>query len=149
MPVKKPVTKSDKSPIIRYIYLYLISAITFIVFIIGAVGLVNIALKTFIFEIEDDYMQYDRPMVMMTCEKYILSPDGERFIENLNYETCVVAQEAKEIDEDEIDEDNGKISSRTIQDLSIGIAQILVAFPLWLFHWRIIERDRKKKKSKK
>ena len=144
MPVKKPITKSDKSPIIRYIYLYLISAITFIVFIIGAVNLVDIALKTFVFEIEDDYMRYDRP-IMMTCEKYILSPDGKEFIENMNYETCVAAQETEEI----VEENNGKISSGTARDLSIGIAQILVAFPLWLFHWRIIERDRKKKKSKK
>lgn len=145
MPVKKPITKSDKSPIIRYIYLYLISAITFIVFIIGAVGLVDIALKTFIFEIEDDYMRYNKPIAVI-CEKYIPSPDKTEFIANPNYETCVAAQEADEVEEKE---DDGKIGPETAKDLSIGIAQILVAFPLWIFHWRIIERDRKKKKSKK
>ncbi|MBU1445823.1 hypothetical protein KKD70_01005 [Patescibacteria group bacterium] len=144
MPPKKAITNSpDRSPIIRYIYLYLISAITFITFIIGAVGLVDIALKTFVFQIEDDYFRYQNPVVI-TCEKYILSPDGEEIIENLDYETCVATQKANMAEDD-----NGKINPETARDLSIGIAQILVAFPLWIFHWRIIERDRKRKKITK
>jgi len=147
MPVKKTITKSDKSPIIRYIYLYLISAITFIVFIIGAVNLVNIAIKTFVFDVDDNYFRYEKPMIV-TCEKYILSPGGQQYIENPNYDMCIAAQEEKNKETEE-EKDDGKLSYETARELSIGIAQILVAFPMWIFHWRIIERDRKKKKLKK
>lgn len=39
--------------IIRFIYLYLISAISFIVFLIGAVNLVDIVIKTFVFQVDE------------------------------------------------------------------------------------------------
>lgn len=133
----KKTEKMEKVSIIRFIYLYIITAITFIVFIIGAVTILDTVLKEFVFDIDDDY--YARPDII--CEQYIRSPEGE-MIENKAYEECLEKQE-------KLEEEREKrlISESAARRVSIGIAQVLVGFPLWLFHWRIIERDRKERKS--
>jgi len=136
MPPKN--TKRSKISIIRFIYLYLISAITFIVFIIGAVTLVNQGLKTFVFGVEE-YDYYDRPAVpiMIDCSDY----EGE------DLDACIKKQEM--ITEKEEEPTKSIYTNEVKRTLSIGIAQVLVAFPLWIFHWRIIERDRKRRRTKK
>jgi hypothetical protein len=140
MPPKTP-QKRSKVSIIRFIYLYLITAITFIVFIIGAVNIVNQAFKSFVFGVEE-YDYYDRPVVMMDCEMY-LSPDQDAEA----YTNCLEKQKAMGIAENEIP--TSKFTNEAKRTLSIGIAQVVVAFPLWIFHWRIIERDRKERKGMK
>lgn len=134
MPQKE--TKRSKISIVRFIYLYLISAITFIVFIIGAVTLVNQGLKSFVFGVEE-YDYYDRPYpVMIECEKYVGISDED-------YEACIQKMETAE---GEVEK--SMFTNEAKRTLSIGIAQVLVAFPLWIFHWRIIERDRKRREKK-
>lgn len=137
-------SQDGKVSTIRLIYLYLISAITFIVFLIGAVSLVNLGLKVFVFDIEENYYDYNRPM--MVCEPYVKAPSAEgEEIDNEKadqaYEECMAKQKAIEEKRE-----SRWISESLARELSIGIAQVLVALPLWLFHWRTIERDRKKRK---
>lgn len=129
--------KYDRVSVIRFIYLYIITAVTFIVFIIGAVSIVNVVLKEFVFEIDEDY--YARPYFV--CESYMFSrEDGTPAIEE--YEKCMEQQKKLAVERSK-----GPVSESGARALSIGIAQVLVAFPLWIFHWRIIERDRKERKS--
>jgi hypothetical protein len=140
MPAKKTkssVNNKEKVSIIRFIYLYIITAITFIVFIIGAVTIVDVVLKEFVFDIEEDYPAQPQ----MICERYLqTSEDG--MTENEAYEKCIEKQE-------ELEKEREKrfISRSSARRITIGIAQVLVGFPLWLFHWRVIERDRKERKS--
>lgn len=129
--------KLQRVSIIRFIYLYLITAITFVVFIIGAVNIVDTVLKAYVFDV-DEY-DWERPVVI--CEQFIPGPEGER-ASNPYYEECLAKQKIVE----EKDKEAGKLSKESARRLSIGIAQVLVAFPLWMFHWRIIERDRKERK---
>lgn len=135
----------SKISIIRFIYLYLISAITFIVFLVGAVALVNLGLKVFVFDIDEDYYRFEKPMV--ACEYLVRTPaiEGEEGDESINqaYEDCLETQ--RELEEKR---NSRWISEPTARELSIGIAQVLVALPLWLFHWRTIERDRKERKTR-
>jgi len=134
-----PPQKRSKVSIVRFIYLYLITAITFIVFIIGAVSIVDQALKSFVFNVEE-YDYYDRPVPVMDCGMY-LEIEGE--VEA--YENCLAKQ--KETLEPETKK--SKFTNEAKRRLSIGIAQVLVAFPLWIFHWRIIERDRRERRKVK
>lgn len=147
MPKASPAHDSARRvSIIRFIYLYLISAITFIVFLIGAVGIVNLGLKVFVFDIDDDYYRYE-PYV--SCEHLAVAPEsineetGEKDLGQA-YEDCMAKQ--KTIEEER---DARWISESNARDLSIGIAQVVVALPLWIFHWRRIERDRKERNKKK
>lgn len=137
----KAPTKPDpknRISVIRFIYLYLITAITFIVFIIGAVNIVDMGLKVFVFDVDEDY--YERPVVM--CDRFMYSPEGEKN-DNEGYQDCLKRQ--KELDEER---KSRFISESSARRLSIGIAQVVVALPLWIFHWRIIERDRKERKKR-
>lgn len=135
--------KKDRISIIRFIYLYLITAITFIVFIIGAVTIVDVVLKAYVFNVDEYDYGYDRPV--MICEKYAMGAEGE-YVDNPNYEDCLLKQKASE--ETYEKENTGTLSDESARRLSIGIAQVFVAFPLWIFHWRIIERDRKERRKK-
>jgi hypothetical protein len=132
-----------KVSIIRLIYLYLISAITFIVFLIGAISLVNLGLEVFVFDIDDDYYRYEP---YASCEHLVAAPvvvgevTGEKDMGQA-YKDCMAKQKAIEEKKE-----SRWISESHARDLSIGIAQVLVALPLWLFHWKTIERDRKKRK---
>jgi len=133
----KEQPRINKISIIRFIYLYLITAITFIVFIIGAVTIVNTALKVYVFHVDEYYTGSP----MMYCEKMIYTKEGTT-MDNPNYQDCI-AQQTKAEEERK----SKPLSDDAARNLSIGIAQVLIAFPLWIFHWRIIERDRKEKKS--
>lgn len=134
----KHQSKRSKISIIRFIYLYLISAITFIVFIIGAVTLVNQALKTFVFGVEEyDYYETRPVQVMIDCSGY----EGE------DLDNCIRKQEIA-IEKSENEMPKSRYTNEVKRTLSIGIAQVLVAFPLWIFHWRIIERDRRRREKK-
>ncbi|MBD3156747.1 hypothetical protein GF369_02865 [Candidatus Peregrinibacteria bacterium] len=141
---KKNHSDDKKVSIIRLVYLYIISAITFIVFLIGAVSLVNLGLKVFIFDIQEDYYRPESPV--MVCERYspiVKETEEETEYDKLQreaYEECLEKQRKREEEQE-----SRWISQSVARDLSIGIAQVLVALPLWLFHWRIIERDRKKR----
>lgn len=134
----KPLKRS-KNSIIRFIYLYLISAITFIVFLFGAVTIVDQGLKSFVFGVEE--YDYNRPMpVMIDCERYVGLDDD-------SYENCLKKMEL--VEEKEVAVKKPAFTNEAKRRLSIGVAQVLVAFPLWIFHWGIIERDRKRKYAKK
>ncbi len=129
--------KRNKLSIIRFIYLYLITAITFIVFIIGAVNIVDQSLKSFVFNVEE--YDYTRPVVAaIECERFLESDDEEAYHDCLDKQKQASEQENK-----------SRFTNEAKKRISIGIAQVLVALPLWIFHWRIIERDRRERKSKK
>jgi hypothetical protein len=143
MPKKgqKPVSEDVKLrriSIVRFIYLYMIAAITFITFVIGAVGIVDTVMKAYVFKVDDYY--YSQPY--MYCEKLTMGKDGI-YIDNPNYQDCVSAQEKADLERKK-----KPISDDMARNLSIGIAQVLIAFPLWIFHWRIIEKDRKENQRK-
>lgn len=143
MPKKAQKNVSDevklrRISIVRFIYLYLIAAITFITFVIGAVGIVDTVMKSYVFHVDDYY--YSQPY--MVCEKYTMGKDGV-YIDNPNYQPCLDMQ--KEAENQRVKK---PISDDTARNLSIGIAQVLIAFPLWIFHWRIIEKDRKENQRK-
>lgn len=135
----KPQSKRSKVSVIRFIYLYLITAITFIVFIIGAVNIVDTGLKSFVFQV-DEYDYPRAPMPDLMCERYV-------GLEDEAYENCLIKQQAGIEKEKVIEKEI--LSNDAKRRLSIGIAQVIVAFPLWLFHWGIIERDRRRKRSEK
>lgn len=132
----KPHSKRSKVSVIRFIYLYLITAITFITFIIGAVNIVDTGLKSFVFQV-DEYEYRITPAPNLMCERFLGDEDPEA------YDNCLEKQKAGM----EKEEEPKGLSNNAKRKFSIGIAQVLVAFPLWLFHWRIIERDRRRKRS--
>ncbi|MBU1018793.1 MAG: hypothetical protein ABII07_01720 [Patescibacteria group bacterium] len=118
--------KTKFKKIIRNIYLYTFSAVGLIIFITGAIGLLNVCMKTYVFPLAhyEEYY-YD------SCYegKYRLAPDTTELTE----EQTAECEEEREVSD----------SDARKRDLAIGVSQIFVGTPLWLYHWTVIQRRKK------
>lgn len=113
---------------IRLIYLYLFSFVGLIVFVIGCVRLVDLGLKVVVFNNADIYVSYP-----IAPYKDVNDPRtrGEIIIEN-------ELQQKAQLEE----------SKRNRQrEISSSLAMILVGAPLYLYHWRSIQKENKLSKK--
>lgn len=132
-----------KNPIIRTIYLYLFSLVGLIVLLFGIGSLVNLGLKTFIFT-KADLELYREPITL----GYSMTPNEQM----LAIQRCELSEEDKEIiskwlKEYKEDKDIDMRIVRRQEDASRAISQILVGLPVYLYHWGVIVRDRRRKKN--
>ena len=103
-------------------YLYLVSIISLVIVVVGAIILINLALKAWVFKDADRYATYP-------CMAKIVSPDGAE-------SGCNQA----EIDaQRKADEQNRK--SQRQQSAAQAIAMIIVAAPVWWYHWKNARRE--------
>ncbi len=110
---------------IRLLYLYLFSFVGLIVAVIGTIRLLELGLKVYIFKGADQY-EYARPMVPGTDVPKISNEESER-----------QEQEQKDIQTRE----NKRQRER---EMSGALAMILVGFPLYKYHWNVIQKEHKK-----
>ena len=130
--------------VIRNVYLYLVAMIGLIVLIIGAVGIINNIFQNYIFRVDyENY--YTEPVPYKTGTCYSQYPDltdseGKRLVAPTAEESaaCEKRQEVQK-------EQNRR--NRIGTEFSIGIAQIAVGLPIWLFHWGIIQKEYKRKEE--
>jgi len=99
---------------IRLIYLYLFSAVGLIVSVIGSVRLVDLGLKVIVFQGADRY------------EYYAPKLDGE----------TVDQEEQRLVQERET-------TRQRQRELSGSMAMIVVGLPLYLYHWKTIQKENK------
>ena len=109
----------------------------------GVGSLVNIGLKTFIFT-KADLDLYTEPITL----GYYLEPREQ--MEAI--QKCEIAETDKEIISQWLVnyEKNKDIDVRIIErqeDASDAIAKIIVGFPVYLYHWGVITRDRKRREK--
>ncbi len=110
--------------IIRTIYLYSFSAVGVIVFMVGSIWMLNVVMKTYIFPLEhysDYYWQCDEkvsPYDYNGNEREITEED------QAEYDECIEV----------VDSDARK------RDLAGGLSNVIVGLPIWLYHWRVIQR---------
>lgn len=108
--------------LIRTIYLYLFSLIGLVIVVIGLVGLLDLALKVYVFTQADQH----RATIPQKLEGEDLSgADRERIR---------IEQEITE---------EANIQSRRQSTASSSLAMIIVGLPLFLYHWRIISKNKK------
>jgi len=102
---------------IRLIYLYLFSFVGLLTVVIGSVKLVDLGLKTLVFPMADRY------------EYYAPKP----------------VEPGMEFDEQEARATAEREQQRSRQrDLSNSLAMIAVGLPLYLYHWKMIQKENKK-----
>lgn len=103
---------------IRLIYLYLFSFVGLLTVVIGSVRMVDLGLKVFVFPDSDKY-EYSIPAPI----------DGEK----------------NQIDEKTIRANAERDQKRNRErDLSNSLAMIAVGLPLYLYHWKTIQKENKK-----
>lgn len=121
------VKKGGFTKTLKTIYLYLVSLICVVVFVIGAVILINTALKAWVFPVNNEY--YYGP-VPDNCSAQVLK-DSTLF---KTADDCVKyyeEQRAKDV-----------INQRNM-DLAQGVAMTIVSLPIWLFHMYLAKKEKK------
>ena len=126
---------SDLAKTLRTVYMYLVALISVIVFIIGAVNLLNTALETWVFPTDGGGYYED---LTWQCDG-VLTPedvDGKETVSR--WETtaeCVEYYEAQNI--------KRNVGQRN-RDFAFGISMTVVSLPIWLLHMWFIKKDKKR-----
>ena len=119
---------------IRLLYLYLFSAIGLLIFVIGCIRLIDLAMKIYVFNNADLYT-YTAPVVAPLAPGDKGSGLTQEQIDQQN-------AEAKRNQEQE----NRKNRQR---ETSGALAMMLIGAPLYFYHWRTISRENKNATKKK
>ncbi len=130
MVARTPETaKKDSKKMIRTFYLYLVTGITIVMILIGSVMLVNTALQTYVFNVGGydvfPYYECDQP-------KFV----GEKQIERTEVEKSECNKNAEE-------RSKNQTSNERRRSVSYAISMLLIALPLYLYHWRVIQKENK------
>lgn len=105
-------------------YLYLVSIISLIIMVVGLIMLINMALRTWVFT------KADRDYYYAPCY-------AEKRIEPVtSTATCTAEEEAEH--KRRMDDNRAAQKQR---DASQAIAMLLVASPVWYFHWRLARKE--------
>lgn len=97
-------------------YLYLVSVISLVIAVVGAIMLLNMALKTWVFPKADrDYYSY------VPCEQQV--PDGK----GVPCDEATLARQREEAEE--------RRSAARQRDAAQALAMLIVASPVWWYHW--------------
>lgn len=103
-------------------YLYLVSIIAMIIMVVGGIMLINLALKAWVFKQADQYASYP-------CAVQPVAPDGK----SAGCDQAAIAAQQK------VDAQNR--SSQRQQEAAQSIAMILVATPVWWYHWKMAKKE--------
>ncbi|OHA49315.1 MAG: hypothetical protein A3A80_03795 [Candidatus Terrybacteria bacterium RIFCSPLOWO2_01_FULL_44_24] len=122
--------KMERKEIIRVIYLYLFSFVGLVLITVGMVRLVDLGLKVYIFKKADQVLIYPeypypaKPAPDGTTNELTPEERGRLKQEQLEYQTK--QQEAEK--------------ERTAAN---ALAMIIVGAPLFLYHWRTVQKDKR------
>jgi hypothetical protein len=128
--------------LIRAIYLYLLSLIGIVLFLIGGSGFVSMGLRTFIFTQADDEQRMYREM---PPKPYGVSP-----AERIDGESRAVFRDSlmkQQWEEDyaewrERRKSIDPVTARRHREAASNLSFIIVGFPVYLYHWRLIRKDK-------
>lgn len=111
---------------IRLLYLYLFSFVGLIITVFGAVRLIELGLKVYIFKDADKYeYSYVKP---------VYPPDDEMRIST---------EEAKMQEEEQKAIQDRENTRQRQREAAGALAMIIVGFPLYKYHWSVIQKENK------
>ncbi|MCL5666618.1 MAG: hypothetical protein M1383_02510 [Patescibacteria group bacterium] len=117
----KQKERSDMT--LKKAYLYLVSVISLIIAVVGAIMLINLALKAWVFT-KADQQYYGYP----SCTA--INTDGSK---NISCDETVLAEQRKQAEENS--------AAQRQRDAAQAIAMIAVASPVWWYHWRMARKE--------
>jgi hypothetical protein len=122
--------------IIRTIYMYLVCLVAIVTFFIGSISALNITIKYFVFDIKTLAYEQEPAVACQDPYKYPQKEktDSGQLVTPLTEDeitACIERVTAEQIT-------NGKKDA--LNSLSWALAALLVALPIWLYHWRFIRK---------
>jgi len=114
--------KDKNNMSLKKAYLYLVSVIALIIAVIGAIMLINMALKTWVFSKADqNYYSYPCPASS--------APDGK-----------TVACDQAALDQQKKQDEENRAAQKQ-RDAAQALAMLIVATPVWYFHWKLARKE--------
>ena len=144
--------------LVRTLYLYLFSFIGLIVTVVGAIGLLNLGLKVFVFTQADKDMYSGYQSCAPEAINKFPSPAVQPATTTAtSSQVCLTAQEKADMDQwiasyKDLQEQNKNVdplTARRQRDLATNLAMIIIGLPLYIFHWATIKRELKNEKEGK
>ncbi|MFH1036532.1 MAG: hypothetical protein V1756_00475 [Patescibacteria group bacterium] len=141
---------AEKHSLVRTIYLYLFTIIGLVLLVIGSVSFLDMALKAFVFKQAE---APERLQQQYSC-LYSYSIPIEKLEQNQTSTSLTADEQAtlktflenyKDCQEQSVG--INYISAQRQRDASRNLAMILVGLPLYLYHWRTIARETKKREE--
>ncbi len=130
-----------KESIIRTIYLYLFSMLGLVLLVIGCVKFVDMGLKAFVFTKADleQRINYQRPPMYSIAPKNLeVAKESEELTDKKKQQIENFLEDYKnwQAKRDEVD----PIKSRRHEESATNLALILIGLPLYLYHWKVIQK---------
>lgn len=144
--------------LVRTLYLYLFSFIGLIVTVVGAIGLLNLGLKVFVFtQADKDMYSGYQSCAPEAINKFPSSAVQPTTTAATSSQVCLTAQEKADMDQwiasYKISQEQNKnvdpLTAQRQRDLATNLAMIIVGFPLYLIHWATIRKEMKNEKEGK
>ena len=132
----------QKPGLVRKIYLYLFSLVGLVLVVIGAVQLVGLVLKAYIFTEADRYYEYPRARFVEEPPKIAPESSEPSTLDRLNAQFEGYKEPTRE--EIEAFEARQRTSNRQ-REAAEALAMIIIGAPLYFYHWRVVQRDRGKR----
>lgn len=110
---------------IKRVYLYLVSLVALIILVVASISLINLGLKTWVFTKADQDF-YGSKIVCPTRMPEGLEADCEE----------------EEYTEEELQRQRDQRTARKQRDAAQAIAMIVVAAPVFVFHFRLARKEK-------
>lgn len=113
---------------LHQLYLYAVSAIMLVIFVIGTITLLNMAIRELVFGVQGSWYRNAEEL----CINENFNPDNK--INKSMYssmEACITAKRIQIAEE---------IRYERARDISSALGMMIVSFPIYLYHWRIIKK---------
>ncbi len=111
-------------------YLYLVSVISLVIWVIGAIMLLNMALKATIFQGADKYGHYTYPAAYCQDVGTSTNPSTVKMPE---CDPGFAEQQRKA-------EEENRAAQRQ-RDAAQALSMIVIAAPVWYFHWKQARKE--------
>jgi hypothetical protein len=144
----------EKHPLVRTIYLYLFTIVGLALLITGCVRFIDMGLKAFLFKQAD---APERLMQQYSCQNMYYGPSSVEKLAANQSDSAFTSEEQAILSAflenyKKCQEEGLKINYLTSQrqkDASNSLAMIIVGLPLYLYHWRVIGKEIKKREIEK
>ncbi len=121
----------ERKELIRTIYLYLFSLIGLVLIIIGSVRLVDLGLKAFIFTKAEEPLVY--PVYPKSLRESAMP--GEKA-------TALTPEEEEKYRREQEDFESKTKQSNRERTAANSLAMIIVGTPIFLYHWKVIQKKK-------
>ena len=122
---------TNKKELVRAIYLYLFSLVGLVLITIGLVRIVDLGLKTYIYKKADQAYIYHEYTIK------VRAPGEEAQV--------LTKEEQEEYDEKRAAAEEANREGRRQRTASNSLAMIIIGTPLFLYHWKTIQKDKESK----